>query len=677
MKFQKRPANESRDKHTQNPLRAVIPAAVRQRRRLRPLLIGIGLLLFATDAFARAGGGDGFSGGGGFSSSGSGGGGDGELIGLLFRLLIWLCIEMPYVGIPLLIVVIIVFIKTQGAAKGYHQGRTIRTGRRIQALTQKNSAIEAIRRRDPEFNPDALMFRIKTAFLELQNAWCAHDLNPVRQFISDGIHERFALQIAEQKEAGLKDHMEDIRILNTDIEQIETDAVFDTVTVRIRASAIDYKADLKTGKRVSGSTSPSVFVEYWSFIRRLNAKSLHKNGLMEGNCPNCGAGLELNETTVCPSCQALIKSGEYDWVLAEITQGGEWQVQPQTELPGVAQLQQDDPGFAIQHLEDRASVMFWRHIQSVKQGTVEPIRKMASDAFCEQMKKELQPDANGSRKIYKQCAVGSVKTLGLLLADGNADKALVQIRWSGKSCELTPDNRDKPRERTSICNSIYVLERQHGIKSSIDKALSSAHCPGCGAPAGEGTENACRYCGTVLNDGTGDWILTHIGSPLSQPIMTLRNKMREPAPATQPRAKGAAETDTPPTGGLELAAWMVQVMLADGRIDPKEQVVIEQFAAARNIPKSRIDLLIESARSGQIETPVPSGHQEAKSWMEEMARMALADGFVSKEEHTALMKLGKKIGYSAIDINQFIRKTRTDLFRESKAAIKDIKAARQ
>lgn len=664
MKFQKRPFNESHNERTKKPLKAdsssTQPAP--QRWRLRPFIIGAALLLVATEAFARAGGGDGYSGGGGLSGGGSGGGGDGEIIGLLFRLLIWLCIEMPYVGIPLLIVVIIVFIKSQSAVKGVHQGRTIRTGRRMQSQAQKHSSIEAICKRDPAFSPDALEARVKTAFLQLQNAWCAHDLNPVRQFVSDGIYERFSLQIAEQQDAGIRDHMEDIRVLSTNIEQIESDAVFDTVTVRIRASAIDYKADLKTGKRVSGSPAPASFVEYWSFVRRLNAKSLHKDGLMEGNCPNCGAGLELNETAVCPSCQALIKSGEYDWVLAEITQGYEWQPQPQTELPGVAQLQKEDPGFAVQHLEDRASVMFWRHIQAVKQGTVAPIRKMASDAFCEQMNAEIRPDKNGSRKIYKQCAVGSVKTLGLLLAEGHADKALVQIRWSGKSCELTPDS--KPRERTSLCHSVYVLERQHGVKSSTDKALSSAHCPGCGAPAGEGTENACRYCGTVLNDGSSDWILTHIGSPLSKSIMDLRSRMKEAAPAAEPHAEG-----------LELAAWMVQVMLADGQIDPKEQAVIEQFAAARNIPKPQINLLIESARSGQIETPMPSGRQEAKAWLEEMAKMALADGFVSKEEHTALMKLGKKLGYSAHDIKQCILKARADLFKENKAAIKEIKAA--
>ncbi|HEV2904245.1 MAG TPA: hypothetical protein VGW32_04310, partial [Pyrinomonadaceae bacterium] len=68
------------------------------------VIVAAASMLFAADAFARVGGGQGYGGGGG------GGDGDGEGLGviiyLVFRLLLWLTIEYPAIGIPLDIIVI-------------------------------------------------------------------------------------------------------------------------------------------------------------------------------------------------------------------------------------------------------------------------------------------------------------------------------------------------------------------------------------------------------------------------------------------------------------------------------------------------------------------------------------------------------------------------------------------
>ncbi len=67
-------------------------------------------LLAAAAAFARVGGGESFSGGG---SSGGGGGDDGagELVYLVFRLLLWLTIEHPVIGIPVDILVVVAVVR--------------------------------------------------------------------------------------------------------------------------------------------------------------------------------------------------------------------------------------------------------------------------------------------------------------------------------------------------------------------------------------------------------------------------------------------------------------------------------------------------------------------------------------------------------------------------------------
>src|SRR6266850_1959986 len=65
-------------------------------------------LLFESEALARVGGGGSYGGGGG--SHGGGGGGGGALVYLVVRLLLWLTIEHPVIGIPVDIIVIALVI---------------------------------------------------------------------------------------------------------------------------------------------------------------------------------------------------------------------------------------------------------------------------------------------------------------------------------------------------------------------------------------------------------------------------------------------------------------------------------------------------------------------------------------------------------------------------------------
>ena len=75
-------------------------------RRIHSFMLAVGLVYFGdvTHALARAGGGEGYSGGGG-GGGGSGGGGGGG-IGWLIYFWIRFCIEYPYIGLPVTLVVV-------------------------------------------------------------------------------------------------------------------------------------------------------------------------------------------------------------------------------------------------------------------------------------------------------------------------------------------------------------------------------------------------------------------------------------------------------------------------------------------------------------------------------------------------------------------------------------------
>ena len=164
------------------------------------------------------------------------------------------------------------------------------------------------------------------------------------------------------------------------------DTLIQSMGVLFTALTLILIVSLKTKKPLgSTNTTPESFVEIWSFIRRRGVKSTPSGrGLFEGNCPNCATALELNQVGACTSCKAVLRNGDYDWVLAEITQASVWR--PRTldhAAPTIASYRAThDAGFTMQHIEDRASVIFWRKVLSDRESCIDPLKKIATAAFC-------------------------------------------------------------------------------------------------------------------------------------------------------------------------------------------------------------------------------------------------------------------------------------------------------
>src|SRR5690606_12582687 len=219
--------------------------------------------------------------------------------------------------------------------------------------------------------------------------------------------------------------------------------------------------------------------------------------------------VELNQWATCRHCDALLRSGEYDWVLAEITQECEWRM-PTGRVPGVAELREVDPQFNLQAMEDRASVVFWRWAAAERVDDVAPLRKVAADAWCdrEQARREtLRKSCNGQRRFIGQCAVGSVEVAGIIHAPGY-HQALVEIRWSGKHFQQLHEHTP-PRSTGAdiVARTMFVMQREASVQTDVDQSLSSAHCPNCGGPESSSASDACDFCGTTLNRTQTGWVM--------------------------------------------------------------------------------------------------------------------------------------------------------------------------
>ncbi|MBL9024487.1 MAG: TIM44-like domain-containing protein [Myxococcales bacterium] len=177
---------------------------------------------------------------------------------------------------------------------------------------------EDLKKRDPAFTWAGFVARVEATFQTFYAAWSAQDLGPVRPYLSDALFETQRYWVNAYKSEKLRNVTEDARIVTTHIAKVTSDKHYDSVTVRVFASCVDYTLNAE-GVVVGGNkTRAREHSEYWTFIR-----SAKKTGAprTDSSCPNCGADVsKINMAGTCESCSVKVTSGDFDWVLSRIEQ---------------------------------------------------------------------------------------------------------------------------------------------------------------------------------------------------------------------------------------------------------------------------------------------------------------------------------------------------------------------
>jgi predicted lipid-binding transport protein (Tim44 family) len=187
-------------------------------------------------------------------------------------------------------------------------------------LTQKEIAFAA---KYPDFKFSQFKARASEAYFASQKAWTERKWELVRPYESENIFQMHQYWMNEYQKQGLVNVLKDVQLLNIEAVKLETDAFFESMTVRMYGSMIDYTMDEKTNRTVAGdSSSTRDFTEYWTFIRSANYSG---NKKFDTGCPACGAPLKISQAGHCEYCKALVTSGEFDWVLSQIEQDESYQ----------------------------------------------------------------------------------------------------------------------------------------------------------------------------------------------------------------------------------------------------------------------------------------------------------------------------------------------------------------
>lgn len=392
-----------------------------------------------------------------------------------------------------IVAVILVIIWARARRRGAERA-TITVDRALQS-----QGLVALQRNDPAFDPAAFVERTRSVVATVNKAWLKGDMGPARRVISDGVYVRFRTQLELLKADGLRNVMVDWRVVAAEILGADADPLWDTVHVKIVGEARDADVPLTLSedaatKKVRGAALAQ-YQEVWSFVRRRGKHSKQGVPALEGHCPSCGADLPLSEVVKCEYCQALVNSGEHDWVLAEITQPEEWRPEPAVgNVPGLSELRGRDPSVSRQELEDRASVVFWKWIEARSSGKDAKLARFCLNPLDDPA---AVAELALARAQLRQVAVGSAE-LASVESQDDLDVAVVEIMWSASV------NGAPPRPYQNA----FVLTRKSEARSK--RGLSSLDCPVCGGQLANSDETTCRYCSTPLAGGKHEWALASV-----------------------------------------------------------------------------------------------------------------------------------------------------------------------
>ncbi len=356
--------------------------------------------------------------------------------------------------------------------------------------------VAEVRTEDPAFSPEAFLERCGTIAGKIQEAWSNGNMAPVRNLVSQGVYNRFRIQLKLMREQEKLHNLvgdfgvDDLSIIGTSLSH-----AYQTVHVRMNASARDTTVPVdmteEEKKGALGKAKKTSFTEIYSFTRRRGAKTDAAKNLLAGQCPNCGNIADAaGESNKCKTCGTIYNSGEFDWVLSEITQGMEWNDDSAREVRGLAALEKENLSINRQVIEDRASYLFWRWIAGQATGSAAALGRDATVKFLQGFK----PAAG----YFAETAVGAAD-LQEVSRSGDEAWATILVLWSASFAK-----GKEPEHREHILTLTLPLQMKNPY------GFADHGCDTCGAPLPESDAATCSYCGSALQKTNSDWLLDRV-----------------------------------------------------------------------------------------------------------------------------------------------------------------------
>lgn len=227
--------------------------------------------------------------------------------------------ELGFFAVIMIIVVIAIISKSKGGNNTtYRPPVTNNYVPQGKTQDQIEAEVKAI---DPLFNREEFISWAKSLFVKLQEAWSDRDWSTIRTFESNELFEQHQRQLQGYIDNNQINVMERICVKFAKLESFEQIGDKDVMKVVLSSKMVDYIIDATTKQLLKGDKTTERHSTYrLTFIRKSGVKT--KEGTSQvntTNCPNCGAPTEITSSGKCEYCGSVVTTGEYSWVLSDLT----------------------------------------------------------------------------------------------------------------------------------------------------------------------------------------------------------------------------------------------------------------------------------------------------------------------------------------------------------------------
>ncbi|HKO98624.1 MAG TPA: TIM44-like domain-containing protein [Pyrinomonadaceae bacterium] len=500
---------------------------IRGTHQVRKHLFAVSLLLVSgIEVFARVGGGQGYGGGGG------GGGGDSDggfviwIVYELIRLLIYLTIEYPLIGIPLDIIVIaaVIYYFTRRARRATTSFSSAAPTLGLNDQSSQRGAVtsfEQLRRFDPNFSEIVFSDFAYTLYAKAHHARGQGPaaINQLSPYLSEGTR-RTLLNI---NASGLKE-VKGIIIGAMTIGSIRG---LETPVVRI---SLEFEANYTEVTQSGGKTGEMTYYvrERWDLERKRDLLSPPPAKDTALHCPRCGAALQTDTTGACAFCGVKIESGEFQWYVQNVALLHREAKGPLltsnvpevgTNFPSVVQpgfdkiriaFEQSNPNFSWGKFQARARLIFdelqgawstfdWERARPHETDNLFQMHQYWIDAYRRQQ----------LRNVLDQCTVTAMQPVKI---KEDAFYNSITLRIGANGFDYTVDTKgnvvagSKTQRRSWSEYWTFIRNRQ----APPVAARAELNCPNCGAPLKVNMAGVCQFCGGKITSGEFDWVLSKI-----------------------------------------------------------------------------------------------------------------------------------------------------------------------
>jgi hypothetical protein len=494
------------------------------------LACGAGALLMVlvpSEALARVGGGQSYGGGGG--SGGGGGGGLVFLIIQLIRLLLYLTIEYPIIGIPLDILVIggvIYYFARRGkqamqsvTVSGVPTG--VAAGFAGADSLSVTRAFDHLRRFDPNFSEIIFTDFCYALYGKAHDArgHGAAALDLFSPYLSDPA--RAAL--LQRNPPGLQEVKGVIVGAMQVVDVRELDSPTVQISVRFEANYTEVVA------KGNAASEMSYYVqERWDLERKRDVLSPTPAQATALHCPRCGAPLQKDSVGACAFCLTKIDSGEFQWYVRNVTLlnleargplltqdvpevGTDYQSVIQPGFENIrADFERNNPTFSWGEFQHRARLIFdelqaawstldWDRARPHETDNIFQMHQYWIAAYKKQ----------GLRNLLDQCQITAMQPVKI---KDDAFYNAITLRIGAEGHDYTVDSSNRvvsgSQKKLRRWTEYWTFIRNRGAKAG--PARADLNCPNCGAPLKVNAAGVCEFCKGKITSGEFDWVLSKI-----------------------------------------------------------------------------------------------------------------------------------------------------------------------